>query len=139
MSNSRSSRTPYDLIEQEKETYLEELTDPDPDWPPDVRAVHKELQSRLFEMGLKAQSVVDACGIGDHNIHTRYVHFTGQGIKERILTHRLRFAKRLLAYSNLPVTKIAFAVGYENPSGFSATFKRREGCSPSDYKNREEW
>lgn len=122
-----------------KETYLkEELSAPAPDWPVDVRAVYRELQARVFEMGLEAQSVVDACGIGDNNIYTRYAHFTGQGIKETLLTHRLRLAKRLLANTELPISKIAFAVGYENPSGFSATFKRKEGYSPSEYRGQKE-
>lgn len=136
MSNPEIS---YEEIKATKETYLkEELSAPDPDWPMDVRTVYRELQARVFEMGLEAQSVVDACGIGDNNIYTRYAHFTGQGIKEMILTHRLRLAKRLLMDTELPISKIAFAVGYENPSGFSATFKRKKECSPSEYRGQKE-
>lgn len=139
MSDHRSSGSPHAIIEREKEIYREEkLPEADPDWPPDVRAVYNELQDRLFEMGLEVQAVTDACGIGDHNIHSRFRYFVGKGMKEWVLTHRLQLAKRLLSSRQIPVTRIAFGIGYENPSGFSATFKRWEGHPPSEYQERKE-
>lgn len=138
MSSEADERTPYEIVEQEKEAYLEDLPGPDSDWPPDVRCIYRKLHDRIFEMGLKAQSVTDACGVGDNNIHIRFDHYTGHGIKELILLHRLELAKRLLRYDRIPIGKIALAVGYENPSGFSATFKRWEGYSPSEWRERQE-
>ena len=138
MSLETEVRTPYEIIEQEKEAYLEALPEPDPDWPPDVRIIYETLQDRLFELGLRAQDVVEDCGIGDHNIYTRFHHFTGHGIKELALVHRLRLAKRLLEWEDVPIGRIALSVGYENPSGFSETFRRHEGCPPSAFRDFEE-
>jgi len=87
-------------------------------------------------LGLDAKSIVNRCGIGDHNIHIRFGHFTGHGIKELILVHRMELAKRLLKHDRIPIGRIALAVGYENPSGFSATFKRWEECSPSEWRKQ---
>jgi len=128
---------PPEIIEREKAAYRETLSPPDPDWPSDVRAVYGELQDRLFEMGLEAQSVVDDCGIGSHDIYGRFRHFTGHGIKEFIVHHRLQLAKRLLRHPSLTATQIAFAVGYASLSGFCATFQRRVGCSPTEFRGRE--
>lgn len=139
MSSTRSSRTSYEIIEQEKEAYLEEeVPGPDLEWPPDVRIVYNELRDRVFEMGLEAQEIVEHCGIGDNNIYTRFSYFTGRGIKEWILEHRLELAKRLLPRDQVPIGRIALSVGYENPSGFSTIFKRREGCPPSEFIYEEE-
>jgi len=133
MSSTTDGRPAREIIEEETEAYLAEVPPPDPDWPPDVWAVYNELQDRLFEMGLEVQAAVNACGIGDHNVHSRFRYVVGRGMKEWVLAHRLRLGKRLLAHPRVPITDIAFAVGYENPSGFSTTFRRREGCAPSAY------
>lgn len=139
MSSPRSSRTPYEIIEEEKEAYLEEkISEPDPDWPLDVRIVYNELHDRVFEMGLEAQEVVEACGIGDHNIYTRFKYFAGYGIKEWILEHRINLSKNILDGTEIPVGQVALSVGYENPSGFSATFKRHEGDTSSEYRSLRE-
>lgn len=39
MAASNTSKTPYEIIEQEKKAYLEELPEPDPDWPTDVKII----------------------------------------------------------------------------------------------------
>ena len=53
MSSASDERTPYEIIEQEKEGYLEELATPNPEYPPNVRTVHRKLQSRLFDLDLR--------------------------------------------------------------------------------------
>lgn len=133
-----NSSSPHEIIDRERATYRETLPGPDPDWPPDVRAVYNELRRRLFEEGLEAQAVVKDCGIGSHNVYGRFRHHTEQGIKEFILHHRLRLAQRLLRYDSLSVSRIAFAVGYASSSGFCTTFKRKVGCTPTAFRKREE-
>lgn len=130
--------TPLEIIEQEKAAYRETIPAPDAEWPPDVRAVYKALQRRLFDVGLEAQAVAEDCGIGSHNVYGRFRHHTGQGIKEFILHHRLRLARRLLRHDSLSVSRIAFAVGYASSSGFCTTFKRKVGCTPTAVREREE-
>lgn len=88
--------------------------------------------------GVEAREVVEDCGIGGHDVYSRFRHVTGHGIKEFVVYHRLRLAKRLLRYNSLSVSEIAFAVGYASPSGFSKTFKRHVGSSPTAFRRREE-
>lgn len=138
MSTNTNERSSHEIIEQEKSSYLAGLSGPEPEWPTDVRLVYDVLRDRLFDLGLEAQDVVEKCGISDHNVYSRFKYFTGHGIKELILLHRLELAKRLLKQNRIPIARIALAVGYENPSGFSSTFKRWEGCCPSEFQAREE-
>src|SRR5206468_8118522 len=46
-------------------------------------------------------------------------------------THRLLFAKRLLADTSLPVTRIAFASGFQSLRRFNSVFRERYRVSPS--------
>ena len=46
-------------------------------------------------------------------------------------THRLLFAKRLLADTSLPVTRIAFASGFQSLRRFNSLFRERYRLSPS--------
>lgn len=52
-----------------------------------------------------------------------------------MLTHlRIDRACELLADPDRSVTSVAFSVGYESHSGFSASFRRTVGVSPSQYR-----
>ncbi len=49
---------------------------------------------------------------------------------------RIERAKELLASSELPITEICFAVGFESLGSFSALFHQVVGWSPSIYRAR---
>lgn len=137
---SSPPRNPRQIIEAERSAYIEEhLPEPESDWPPDVRVVYEALRDRLFDWnGVEAQEVIKNCGIRSHDIYSRFRYVTGYGIKEFVIHHQLRLAKRLLWYESLSVSEVAFAVGYSSPSGFSKTFKRHEGQSPTAFREQEE-
>jgi two-component system response regulator YesN len=59
---------------------------------------------------------------------------TGKSFREYLTDIRLEDAKSLLFYSNLNVTEIAFAVGFENSNYFSNVFKSKVGLSPLAYR-----
>jgi AraC-like DNA-binding protein len=139
MSSSRSPQISYEIIEQEKEAYLEEeFSAPDSEWPPDVREVYNIMWNRLFEIRLDVKTVLEQCrGCTNSSTRSRFQYFVGCTIKEFIIHHRLEMAKRLLHRENLSITKIALSIGYSTPSGFSTTFKRREGIPPSTMRDKE--
>ena len=47
---------------------------------------------------------------------------------------RLERARRLLADSDLPITQIALAVGFDSPAAFSRSFRRSFGVAPVGYR-----
>ncbi|BBD96792.1 AraC family transcriptional regulator [Sphingobium amiense] len=47
---------------------------------------------------------------------------------------RMRYARRQLEETDLPITQIAFDSGYEYPSNFTTAFKRTFGVSPRDVR-----
>jgi len=55
----------------------------------------------------------------------------------RLIEERLvREARRNLVYTNLPVSKIAYALGFADPAYFSRVFARATGQSPRDFRAR---
>ncbi|MBX3062486.1 MAG: helix-turn-helix transcriptional regulator [Anaerolineae bacterium] len=55
-----------------------------------------------------------------------------------MLQRRIEKAKALLAYSNISVTEVCLAVGFQSLGTFSATFHRLVGCSPTEHRRRTE-
>jgi AraC family transcriptional regulator len=62
---------------------------------------------------------------------------TGQTPHEWLTALRITQARRLLATSDVPVTSIALAVGYQTPSAFASSFRRLVGMTPSEFRRRQ--
>lgn len=136
MSSEAGGRTPYEIVEQEKEAYLEELPEEDSDWPADVLLFYREIHNHLFE-DILVKQLRQKCGLANHNISSHFKEYVGRTPKQYILHHRIELAKRLLRHEEISVTQVAFAVGHRTPNAFSMAFKRRVGCSPVQYNGRE--
>ncbi len=53
-------------------------------------------------------------------------------IRDRIV----REARRNLVYTNLPISTIAYALGFDDPAYFSRTFANATGLSPSEFREQ---
>ena len=51
---------------------------------------------------------------------------------------RLAAAKDLLIHSDLPVSEVAFHVGFSDVNNFIRAFRRETGCTPLRYREREQ-
>ena len=49
---------------------------------------------------------------------------------------RMDRAAELLVDTDLPVREVADSVGYRQPAQFAKAFRRRHGCSPSEFRSR---
>lgn len=56
--------------------------------------------------------------------------------KQYVNLIRLNEGKRLLKETRMPVSEIAYAIGFNNPTHFNRTFKEQFSCSPSEYRKR---
>lgn len=61
----------------------------------------------------------------------------GVSPQEYIISCRMRNAERLLRDSDMTISEIAFAVGYQDAVNFSRIFKRRYGVSPGEFRKTE--
>ena len=59
---------------------------------------------------------------------------TGRNLSEYIIDQRLGYASRELVDSNRSIAEIGFSCGFNNLSNFNRIFKKRKGCSPSEFR-----
>jgi AraC family transcriptional activator of pobA len=63
---------------------------------------------------------------------------TGQPASAAITERVIREARRNLAYSNLSIAQVAYALGYDDPAHFSRVFRRATGLSPRAFRKKTE-
>lgn len=61
---------------------------------------------------------------------------TGRPASDLIVGRIIREARRNLVYTDLPVSRIAYNLGFEDPAYFSRVFARATGISPRAFRNR---
>lgn len=59
---------------------------------------------------------------------------TGRTVSDYIIDIRLGYASRMLVDTNKNVADISFLCGYNNLSNFNRVFKRKKGCSPTEFR-----
>jgi AraC family transcriptional activator of pobA len=61
---------------------------------------------------------------------------TGQPASRLIEERLVREARRNLVYTNLPVSTVAYALGFADPAYFTRVFQRATGLSPREFRAR---
>jgi len=67
-----------------------------------------------------------------HRIMKAYL---GESVGAYVQRLRLGASANLLRMTSIPVSDIAYKVGYQNPSSFNKAFRKRFGISPSEFRN----
>ncbi|SHI16991.1 helix-turn-helix domain-containing protein [Leeuwenhoekiella palythoae] len=63
-------------------------------------------------------------------------HFTGESAQSHIQHYVIQLAKLKLRETSLPISQIAYSLGYDYPTYFSRFFKKEVGVTPSVYRNQ---
>ena len=131
-------RNPYELLWALVEAYRRnELHRAKADYPVDVRALLKALNTHCFEPRRTVGAIERRCGLNDHNVSRRFAEHVGMSPRAYRRRRRMELAKRLLRHEGLqtiPIAQIAAAVGYERHDSFTRAFKRYTGCAPKQYR-----
>jgi transcriptional regulator GlxA family with amidase domain len=80
------------------------------------------------------ERLAEAVGLSRSTFAARFRQIVGVPPLDYLLQWRMRLARNKLSNNNKTVSSVAFALGYKSESGFSNTFKRVIGQSPSEYR-----
>lgn len=94
---------------------------------------------RIGAGGLNGRSVADLAGefgVSERHLRRALEREIGVSPSELAQTHRLLLAKRLLVDTGLPVTRIAYASGFQSLRRFNAAFREQYRMPPSALRRR---
>ena len=107
-------------------------------------AMHRELAARLsdsrdfiaenFSTDVSLEDAADIACISSFHFHRLFVNRFGMTPHEFKSQQRFDRAKQELLNSDLPISEIAFQLGYESPASFSTLFRRRFGMNPTEFR-----
>lgn len=102
-----------------------------------IQSCQAYIQQHLGEK-LSMEILSRVSGYTPHYLAARFKEETGQSVKHYITEQKLEAARLLLKNSSLDMAEISERLNFTNPSYFSAIFKKRTGCTPSEYREAED-
>ena len=85
---------------------------------------------------ISAEKIAEALFLSRPYLSRRFKAETGESLTDYILKEKTEEAKRLLRYSDKPLTAIGSYLGFSSPSHFSRVFKTYVGCTPREYQDK---
>ena len=83
---------------------------------------------------IRLTTLADLAGMSPSAFSRFFKLHTGRNLSEYIIDQRLGYASRMLVDSTNSVSEISYACGFNNLSNFNRIFKKRKGCSPSEFR-----
>lgn len=101
-----------------------------------IRDVVRYINAHFEEKGFTIRSIADQVQLSETYLCALFKKHRGQTIKEFITETRMNRAKELLLDSNSKLFEVALRLGFTDANYFTTFFKRYEGCTPSEYRER---
>jgi AraC family transcriptional regulator len=98
-----------------------------------VQRVTRYIDERLAE-DVSLADLSDLTGLSTFHLCRAFKQSTGLPPHRWRLKRRIERAREMLGRTDLPVTEIAAAVGYDDPSQLAAAFRKALGVSPSQFR-----
>lgn len=94
------------------------------------------LMKEQIENPLSAEELANQLGLGYSWFRRMFKEYTGVSPAQYQQQQRLLRAKELLTSSSLNISEIAYSLRFENAGQFSTFFRKKEGMTPSEFRER---
>jgi len=98
-------------------------------------AARQALESTVYT-GRGAREVLASLGLSYRQLSRHFRHHVGMSPKAYQVRARVAEAERLLSETHLPVTTIAYELGYSSSQHFATQFHSVTGLTPSAFRDR---
>jgi len=88
---------------------------------------------RNFRFKVKNETVSELCGMSPFRFSRSFREIYGITFQDFVVRYRILESCRLLESPSANVTDVAYAIGFNDASYFSRTFRRYVGMTPSSY------
>ena len=90
-----------------------------------------------YANGISSKDVAESMKLHPVYLERQFKKHTGVSMLSHINTLRVERAKQLILNTALPLIDVGAECGFNTRQNFYETFKKYEGCSPSDYRRRK--
>ncbi len=94
----------------------------------------KNFISKNYMDEIRLNTLADIAGMSPSAFSRFFKLHTGRNLSEYIIEMRLGYASRMLVDSTRGVAEICYDCGFNNLSNFNRIFKKKKGCSPSEFR-----
>ena len=95
----------------------------------------KDYISKNYMDEIRLNKLADMAGMSASAFSRFFKLHTGRNLSDYIIDIRLGFAARMLVDTVKSVSEIGFECGFNNLSNFNRIFKKKKGCSPSEFRD----
>jgi AraC-like DNA-binding protein len=100
-----------------------------------INAIRESLKPYLHMHHLTVSRAAEICGFKERGLRSK-LHDLGTTLGREMALLREEKATRLLRETNTVIAEIGQAVGFDDPSSFTRSFKRWTGLSPKAYRQK---
>lgn len=90
-----------------------------------------------YQSGISSKDVAESMKLHPVYLERQFKKHTGVSMLAHINALRVERAKQLILNTSLPLIDVGAECGFNTRQNFYETFKKYEGCSPSEYRRRK--
>lgn len=117
----------YKLAEPQIENEDEQMMD----------GLMKFIEQHIGDENLRIEDMAEAASMGRTAFYQKIKELVGVSPSDFLRQVRMQRAVQLVSKSRMPISQIAYAVGFTDPKYFTKCFKKETGMTPSEYRERQ--